>query len=87
MHGGTVHVAAKKIGVRGLSPHARGNRGNGSEGQANRGPIPACTGEPKAGSGESGEVTAYPRMHGGTQGTLRTLFPEQGLSPHARGNL
>ena len=66
MHGGTALALSANAGVKGLSPHARGNRLNFLWRLAESGPIPACTGEPGLGTFYGVSGGAYPRMHGGT---------------------
>ena len=50
------------------------------------GSIPACAGEP-AGAGFPPQITkVYPRVCGGTAGTIPRGISRQGLSPRVRGN-
>ncbi len=86
MRGGTLILTNLAQLLKGLSPHARGNRGGQSDDLQVRGPIPACAGEPHWESQNQTRLRAYPRMRGGTRGSLPMLLSSKGLSPHARGN-
>ena len=86
MHGGTRSKLCPMRLAWGLSPHARGNLVTPYSTRLGVGPIPACTGEPKAGVDRYRAEWAYPRMHGGTPGWGGCRGRLVGLSPHARGN-
>ncbi len=64
--GGTILVTATALAFSGLSPLARGNRGDGERGLRACGPIPARAGEPTGKHSQSGQQRAYPRSRGGT---------------------
>ncbi len=87
MRGGTVCPPVKQRQLQGLSPHARGNQLAQAFLSKKVGPIPACAGEPRSHNDVSKRARAYPRMRGGTLGTLKVSNAFRGLSPHARGNL
>ncbi len=74
MHGGTAVYAVRVVRRSGLSPHARGNRIRKILCALPRGPIPACTGEPKNRQLWAAKSRAYPRMHGGTVVLLRAML-------------
>ena len=86
VHGGTAALAVYQPYSRGLSPRARGNHAEHSEGEQNPGSIPACTGEPTDGLSTHRLAGVYPRVHGGTPLRVDLNEAEQGLSPRARGN-
>ena len=66
MCGGTTTAPFPCHDGTGLSPHVRGNH-DGVEALEHRlGSIPACAGEPSAGTGARCESWVYPRMCGGT---------------------
>ena len=71
----------------GLSPRVRGNPASAADVARRRGSIPACAGEPQAGSGTVIERRVYPRVCGGTTfcGVRKAICG--GLSPRVRGNL
>ncbi len=87
MRGGTGTLQDTEIDIKGLSPHARGNRAGALVQVAQHGSIPACAGEPSGHHRATRTHRAYPRMRGGTLwgGWCRRFT--WGLSPHARGNL
>jgi hypothetical protein len=86
MRGGTLLWLKLHQLLKGLSPHARGNRAAAKVAKLDDGPIPACAGEPCALYVWTNDLRAYPRMRGGTD-TICTIWPRlMGLSPHARGN-
>ena len=85
-HGGTARGNQREARLRGLSPHTRGNHGDGRRRARPRGSIPAHTGEPAVRSGGAGLTRVYPRTHGGTAGQQRVRAALRGLSPHTRGN-
>ncbi len=87
MRGGTPAITWPSGPVKGLSPHARGNRTSTRDRAAFRGPIPACAGEPLRTRAFVSSVRAYPRMRGGTWCCCPAPCWAWGLSPHARGNL
>ena len=87
MRGGTYLDRYTGNEYSGLSPHARGNRGDRTQALGTDGPIPACAGEPVELHGEGGVLRAYPRMRGGTRYRSAGQGHLRGLSPHARGNL
>ena len=72
--------------MRGLSPRARGNPRAAHSGEADRGSIPACTGEPSGSLPARSWRPVYPRVHGGTRTTTHEPDTYDGLSPRARGN-
>ncbi len=86
MRGGTIDLSNNPCVVRGLSPHARGNRMGAGEAPTPSGPIPACAGEPTYQRLPCGVSRAYPRMRGGTYTPVTVPVASPGLSPHARGN-
>ncbi len=86
MRGGTVKAQADRIGLEGLSPHARGNRLEVRIAHLLDGPIPACAGEPCSDRSSQKPCGAYPRMRGGTAKNPLNRLAARGLSPHARGN-
>ena len=51
-----------------------------------RGSIPACAGEPSAGTRSTRMRRVYPRVCGGAASTLRTTAHVGGLSPRVRGS-
>ena len=71
---------------KGLSPRVRGNLRGGLGQPHSRGSIPACAGEPWAGSPANIGREVYPRVCGGTVVALRDEWAAQGLSPRVRGN-
>ncbi len=87
MHGGTSSLNLEVLTTRGLSPHARGNRARVRRYGQEYGSIPACTGEPLVFVPCLYVLAVYPRMHGGTIFAGHLQRPNEGLSPHARGNL
>ncbi len=70
----------------GLSPRVRGNRAPRMDDGALWGPIPACAGEPHAGTTARRFTTAYPRVCGGTKPASCRRQWSAGLSPRVRGN-
>ncbi len=86
MHGGTRSSFPQTRLIRGLSPHARGNRCKRANRTKRRRSIPACTGEPGLRPMLALPDRVYPRMHGGTMTTISIFLSSSGLSPHARGN-
>ena len=67
MRGGTFFGVGKCLQAQGLSPHARGNLGLAGRSALDRGPIPACAGEPPGRAVAVVVGWAYPRMRGGTK--------------------
>ena len=80
--GGQKAVAAGN----GLSPRVRGNLRIGQVIATVPGSIPACAGEPHAGSRLGGQCRVYPRVCGGTATGLMFSRFMRGLSPRVRGN-
>ena len=78
--GGHAHVR------QGLSPRVRGNLLGPRNQVAHHGSIPACAGEPLSGRDVRGNSTVYPRVCGGTLGTVPPPCKGTGLSPRVRGN-
>jgi len=70
----------------GLSPLARGNRGNALGKVHQLGSIPACAGEPPFGYFKAEPFGVYPRLRGGTHSWPHCGHWRTGLSPLARGN-
>ncbi len=70
----------------GLSPLARGNRGQHGGAKHHHGPIPARAGEPNLAHWCTGSTWAYPRSRGGTEEAYLDRVKNSGLSPLARGN-
>ena len=84
--GGTHAVrAGDRIGP-GLSPRVRGNPQSTSPSPDTKGSIPACAGEPYAGTSMAGQGQVYPRVCGGTRFRWRAGWGGNGLSPRVRGN-
>ena len=71
--------------VRGLSPRVRGNRTLHYSHRTWRRPIPACAGEPTAGTQHDRRSRAYPRVCGGTRASYASVDHTRGLSPRVRG--
>ena len=86
MRGGTLWQGAALLARWGLSPLARGNRLFGYPLAVEGGSIPACAGEPKALLQRLPASRVYPRLRGGTGGSLFWPLSVWGLSPLARGN-
>ena len=86
MCGGTAIICSICWGVRGLSPHVRGNPANCFSPCRVLGPIPACAGEPHTTLYKPPSGGAYPRMCGGTDTIGASFAAGTGLSPHVRGN-
>ena len=84
--GGTGAGVTVVLPLRGLSPHARGNRRRRPLAEIDGGSIPARAGEPRMGSRLSRQVPVYPRTRGGTDQRRPHPLGQRGLSPHARGN-
>ena len=86
MRGGTNSGLFFWITHRGLSPLARGNRGDCCYACLCVGPIPACAGEPWFRPDSNRRPGAYPRLRGGTPHQRALISASSGLSPLARGN-
>jgi len=71
----------------GLSPLARGNRLAHGVGELELGPIPARAGQPPPRAASIASRRAYPRSRGATTRGCPGGWPQEGLSPLARGNL
>ena len=71
---------------RGLSPRVRGNQRSPAVVLTEEGSIPACAGEPSLRTCCSVQPRVYPRVCGGTRGSIRAGQFYQGLSPRVRGN-
>ena len=84
--GGTRAGKAVPVEAGGLSPRVRGNRDTYLGHASRQRSIPACAGEPSTSSSEGAEPEVYPRVCGGTSGTLKAGPPAPGLSPRVRGN-
>ncbi len=86
MRGGTHLSIVVALQLKGLSPHAWGNRHECLARISLGGPIPTCVGEPDSHRLTHSLTRAYPHMRGGTTGTVNVLAGGTGLSPHAWGN-
>ena len=86
MCGGTAHTYSAHNPEQGLSPRVRGNPPFPYRDAGVLGSIPACAGEPPPPSNATARTSVYPRVCGGTVGTLRILRRDEGLSPRVRGN-
>ena len=84
--GGTWAAGHDPATLAGLSPRVRGNPPYAAPGQARRGSIPACAGEPGAPNSPSWGSRVYPRVCGGTTPSCRRVSCIRGLSPRVRGN-
>ena len=84
--GGTVVGPSVSLVDQGLSPRVRGNRPDGDRATAAGGSIPACAGEPTRWRPRDSSRGVYPRVCGGTAGTLHAGLHLLGLSPRVRGN-
>ena len=84
--GGTAMLWLIAIGLWGLSPRVRGNRGGHPVTGGAGGTIPACAGEPRCQSCKSMSGQDYPRVCGGTDWLMTPDLVNQGLSPRVRGN-
>ena len=71
---------------KGLSPRLRGNLRSGFPSSDARRSIPACAGEPGAGTVIELCNGVYPRVCGGTRRAKDGGEPHRGLSPRVRGN-
>ena len=79
--------AARMPGVSGLSPRVRGNRPSITPDGVHERSIPACAGEPHCPISATGARQVYPRVCGGTAGSITPPPLTTGLSPRVRGNL
>ena len=86
VYGGTGADLAWHSSIGGLSPRVRGNLRSAAFGQAVRGSIPACTGEPLSAHPTVNEKRVYPRVYGGTRRISHFEKTGSGLSPRVRGN-
>ena len=84
--GGTSGAGGCGYSVKGLSPRVRGNRGLAIAAGLMKGSIPACAGEPVPRGTQGRLLEVYPRVCGGTTGTITKPSPAKGLSPRVRGN-
>ena len=78
------HNFRKKVA--GLSPRVRGNLGSMVLVRTTFGPIPACAGQPKQCTQDTGLTGAYPRVCGATFSMVCLGAFVVGLSPRVRGN-
>ena len=86
MCGGTSGIVRGFRGIRGLSPHVRGNPEPAFLRRHFPGSIPACAGEPCPSTPRPKSEWVYPRMCGGTGSGSSAANGILGLSPHVRGN-
>ena len=84
--GGTALDFVGPTVVRGLSPRVRGNLLWSVRSCWKERSIPACAGEPISATCSRVKPRVYPRVCGGTSGTVRQLDNDTGLSPRVRGN-
>ena len=84
-HGGNASRIGRITPSGGLSPRTRGKPIITRAGHAQRGPIPANTGETCRTMGRSRAARAYPREHGGNWRGPRSGLAWEGLSPRTRG--
>ena len=84
--GGTRPVFSPFVYQYGLSPRVRGNRYAIPHCRLPIRSIPACAGEPGPTLTTASLDKVYPRVCGGTPGTVRFCQQRQGLSPRVRGN-
>ena len=84
--GGTIALHRETIGMSGLSPRVRGNRGVLEHVTASDGSIPARAGEPLIQMERQLCDTVYPRACGGTRRMPIDPRIPTGLSPRVRGN-
>ena len=85
--GGTIHMLNTYNINMGLSPRVRGNQRNVCLFDSQKGSIPACAGEPPAGTSFYPAIGVYPRVCGGTEPGMNAVEFQPGLSPRVRGNL
>ncbi len=86
MCGGTAAQIIDGLYTKGLSPRVRGNHSSWDIFSVSGGSIPACAGEPPPVPPMLALTQVYPRVCGGTDGTVQGLQPLDGLSPRVRGN-
>ena len=84
--GGTPPSRRRRDNPAGLSPRVRGNRSASPKTVSPAGSIPACAGEPWAGTRRTKRWPVYPRVCGGTPKTRTASASATGLSPRVRGN-
>ena len=84
--GGTLARSEWMRSRSGLSPRVRGNQIYGALARESNGPIPACAGEPDVNPAALTNRRAYPRVCGGTGGSMTMEAATPGLSPRVRGN-
>ena len=84
--GGTAASVSPPSRLAGLSPRVRGNPAPSRRPLAERGSIPACAGEPRAGVADWQGWRVYPRVCGGTRPSRIPESITSGLSPRVRGN-
>ena len=85
--GGTKDRLSLSLISSGLSPRVRGNRSRLRRPLRRSRSIPACAGEPNAGTGQRRFGGVYPRVCGGTTASRSIRNRIMGLSPRVRGNL
>ena len=86
MCGGTTCSQSGRVVFQGLSPRVRGNLAHADAVRYRIGSIPACAGEPLFLLHLHAGKAVYPRVCGGTLGTMRLYPKRKGLSPRVRGN-
>ena len=84
--GGTARSSNYFVPVEGLSPRVRGNHLESVVAGEVEGSIPACAGEPRAGTPDVPALRVYPRVCGGTLTKRADRLHQYGLSPRVRGN-
>ena len=84
--GGTTWTMATCTRSEGLSPRVRGNLTSTTPRPSGSGSIPACAGEPQPFVDLIQRVRVYPRVCGGTIGSVWPRGVNSGLSPRVRGN-
>ena len=84
--GGTDAMGKNERANAGLSPRVRGNLILRISGTIRQGSIPACAGEPRAGTASKARSKVYPRVCGGTLIDRGMSRDDCGLSPRVRGN-
>ena len=87
VYGGTSLAKTEIDPHAGLSPRVRGNLPHVFRNGDSYRSIPACTGEPCIRRPRTECRAVYPRVYGGTCGSLATCSFSGGLSPRVRGNL
>ena len=85
--GGSCQPRAQRTAGRGLSPRVRGIRPVFDALGIKQGSIPACAGDPAAGSPEDARRWVYPRVCGGSASLAASILRSGGLSPRVRGIL